>query len=95
MNAMQTNGEAYQALPDEEKNNFREIYGNHPLADYIDWQAYYASNNGNALDFVRCIDKYKDKDGKQVYVLEDITEDDLDYKLIFVCEDNTFCKVPA
>lgn len=90
-----TNGEAYEALPDEEKDKFREIYNNHPLTDYIDWKAYYASSNGNALDFVKCIDKYKDADGNQVYVLKEITEDDLDYKLIFNCGNNTFDKIPA
>ena len=90
----QTNGELFSALSSEEKKKFRETYSNHPLAKYIDWQAYYSSSDGNTLNFVKCLDKYKDEEGRQVFVLDRIIEDDCDYKLIFVCEENEFYKVP-
>lgn len=90
----QTNGMSYSALTPEEKEKFRETYNNHPLVNFIDWQAYYNSSDGNALHFVRCIDKYTDEEGRRVFVLDKINEDDLDYKLIFVCEENSFYKIP-
>lgn len=89
-----TNGEVYQDLSDEEKNNFRKTYSNHPLAKYIDWEAYYNSSDGNALHFVKCIRKYEDEEERLVFVLEKVVEDDLDYNLIYVCEENAFYKVP-
>lgn len=90
-----TNGEAYSNLTLEEKDEFRKVYNDHPLADYIDWDEYYASTDGNALDFVRCLNRLTDADGEAVFVLEELVEDDMDYYLIFVCGDNTFYKVPA
>lgn len=92
---VQTNGMGYKSLSLEEKKKFREMYNNHPLVNYIDWEAYYNSYDGNALNFVECIGKYKDEEGRQVFVLGYITENDLDYKLLFVCEKNEFYKVPA
>lgn len=89
-----TNGEAYKNLSDEEKNDFRKMYMEHPLASYIDWEAYYNSTDGNALNFVICINKYEDEEGRLVFTLENLIIDDLDYKLIFVCEEETFYKVP-
>lgn len=90
-----TNEMAFSNLTAEGQQEFRKVYNRHPLSDYIDWQAYFASENGNALDFVKCIDKFKDADGNQIYVLEEVVEDDLDYKLVFNCGDNIFGKIPA
>jgi hypothetical protein len=91
---MVTNGIAYQQLSAEEQSRFRKTYSNHPLFDYIDWEAYYNSTNGNAMDFVNHLGKYKDENGNDVYILERFTEEDEDYRLIFVCGENTFYKVP-
>lgn len=90
-----TNGEMYSTLTVGEQIEFRKVYNEHPLADYIDWDSYYKSENGNALDFVNYISKYTDDNGNTVFVLEECVEDDMDYCLIFVCGDNTFYKVPA
>lgn len=89
-----TNGNAFQKLDNTQKEAFRETYRNHPLADFIDWDAFYESQNGNTLDFVKCIDKYKDENGNTVFFLKQIQEDDMDYKLLFVCGENCFIKEP-
>lgn len=89
-----TNGEAFSALSPTEKEDFYKTYKNHPLGDYIDWKAYYESNDGNALNFVVALNEYYDEDGKRVFVLKELIEDDCDYLLIYVCEDNTFYKIP-
>lgn len=89
-----TNGKNYNELSPEEKEVFVDMYKNHPLNNYIDWESYYNSENGNALDFVKCIDKYKDEEEKEVFVLEKTVIDEHDYLLIFVCEENSFYKVP-
>ena len=94
MNERVTNGEAFRQLNDEQKAMFRETYRNHPLTDYIDWDAFYESENGNALDFVKCIEKTVDESGNDVFFLERIQEDDMDYKLMFVCGENIFVKEP-
>lgn len=90
-----TNGEAYKTLNDREREEFRKVYGDHPLADYIDWDSYYESENGNAMDFVNCLDSYVDEDGNTILVLEEVVEDDMDYYLIFDCDEGSFMKVPA
>lgn len=89
-----TNGKTYQGLTQEQQKDFRKTYQNHLLVDYIDWKAFYDSENGNAMDFVQYLDKYTDEKGQTVYVLDKLVENDMDYKLIFVCEENTFYKVP-
>lgn len=94
MTNIKTNGEAFTALSAKEKEFFYKTYKTHPLSDYIDWKAYYVSKNGNALDFVVCLDEYTDEEGKRVFVLKEIVEDDCDYLLIYVCEDNMFYKIP-
>lgn len=95
MSTNMTNGQAYNRLTAKEQEEFRKVYDNHPLADYIDWDEYYESPNGNALDFVKCIDKYTNDENHTVFVLEELVEDDMDFCLIFVCEDNAFYKVPT
>lgn len=94
MNRQITNGEAFQQLNEAQKEAFRETYRNHPLADYIDWDAFYESGNGNALDFVKHIEKTVDENGGVVFFLKRIQENDMDYKLMFVCSENIFVKEP-
>lgn len=89
-----TNGQNYNLLSSEEKEEFRNMYKNHPLFDYIDWDGYYNSEGGFSLDFVKFIDKYKNEDEKEVFVLEKMVIDEHDYLLIFVCGENNFYKVP-
>lgn len=88
-----TNGKAFQNLSQEEKEQFMQTYNDYPLKDYVDWQSYYDSGNGNALDFVVAIAKGRNEDGNLVFVLDEFSEDDMDYKLIYVCEENAFYKV--
>lgn len=89
-----TNEKAYFMLNQSQKQVFVEVYRNHPLAEYIDWTAFYDSTNGNTLDFVRCIDRYINEEGKEVFLLKKFTKDEMDYKLLFICEDNMFIEVP-
>lgn len=90
-----TNIEAFNALTAKKQEELRSVYASHPLVDYIDWDEYYDSPNGNALDFVKCVDSYTDEENRLVFVLEELVDDDEDYYLIFVCEDNAFYKVPS
>lgn len=90
-----TNEMAYNLLTSEKQHEFRKIYDQQPLASYIDWQAYFASDDGNSLHFVNYIRKDKDENGELVFVLEELVEDDMDYELVFNCSDNTFGKIPA
>ena len=91
-----TNGAVYQKLATEEKVYFRRLYNDHPLFGFIDWKAFYESENGNAMDFVSYQEKFQNKYGQTVYVLEDlISENNEDYKLIYICEEDAFYKVPA
>ena len=89
-----TNGKAFANLSPEEQKQFSETYANHPLKDFIDWRAYYDSLDGNALNFVVCLSEYHDEEGKRVFVLKEFVEEDCDYLLIYVCEDNMFYKIP-
>ncbi len=91
-----TNGEVFQSLTTEEKLLFRKYYNSHPLFGFIDWKAFYESEDGNAMNFVSYQNKYKNIYGQTVYVLEDlISENNEDYQLIYICEEDAFYKVPA
>ena len=91
-----TNGEIYNTLPDDEKNKFRAAYNSHPLFNYIDWKAFYNSDDGNALNFVKYRNKYITKQGDIVYILDNITSDNQeDYQLAYNCTEDAFYKIPA
>ncbi len=91
-----TNGAVYQKLPTDEKLLFRKLYNSHPLFGFIDWKAFYESENGNAMDFVLYQDKFQNKYGQTIYVLADVSsETNEDYKLVYICEEDAFYKIPA
>ncbi|MBR0540594.1 MAG: hypothetical protein IJK26_00085 [Clostridia bacterium] len=89
------NCDVFYGLTDEQKKNFLDTYANHPLADYIDWKAFYNSDDGNEMNFVKAVRVDKDEDGNLNYVLEEITENDEDYELIYFSADNEIRKTPA
>lgn len=101
---MRTNGEFFKSLSTEEKVKFREQYGKHPLRDFIDWQEFYNSQDGNELDFVKCIEKTtmvidnvfdeEIQEEKEVIILLEFMEDDTEYQLVYVIDENAFYKIP-
>lgn len=90
----ETNGKTFDTLTSEEKIEFKETYKNHPLFDFIDWEAFYHSKNGNAFDFVDCITKAKDEDGNEMLVLKKLTDNNEDYLLVYMLKDGNFYKIP-
>lgn len=100
-----TNGEFFKSLSNEEKIKFREQYGKHPLREFIDWQAFYNSESGDEMDFVRCIkkdrmvidDTFKDEETQEeenVIILLEFEDDDTEYQLVYAIEDGIFYKIP-
>lgn len=90
-----TNSKVYEGLPEDKKLDFLKSYAEHPLVDYIDWKAFYASEDGNEMNFVKALRTYTDEDGNKVYVLEETVMFDEDYELIFISGKNEFQKIPA
>lgn len=91
---MNTNSNAYSGLSEKDKQHFLDTYSNHPLHDYIDWKAFYESENGNEMDFVKAIGKEKNENGDTVYILDIVIENDEDYELLFDTTENEFQKRP-
>lgn len=100
-----TNGEFFKSLSNEEKIKFREQYGKHPLREFIDWQAFYNSESGDEMDFVKCIkkdrmvidDSFKDAETQEeenVIILLEFEDDDTEYQLVYAIEDGIFYKIP-
>lgn len=95
METKTTNIENYNQLSDAEKKRFRETYNKHPLFPYIDWDAYSKSYGGNTLDFVKCVDRYIDRTKNiMFFVLEMTIIDDMDYLLVYDCNENQFLHIP-
>lgn len=90
-----TNGELFKQLSERDKAKFRKLYSKHPLSEYIDWDAFYDSDNGNALDFVMCLEKTTNDEGNTILVLKEIQEDGEDYKLAFNCFTGELYKEPV
>lgn len=94
-----TNREYRNSLSSVEKVKWDNTYTNgHPLKDYIDWDAFLDSENGNELDFL--LDKVEiaeDKYGRKVFILERYVEEDtgFDYTYVYIPEVNEFWKVPC
>ena len=100
-----TNGEFFKSLSVEEQQNFREQYGRHPLREFIDWQEFYNSSNGNELDFIKnplgrffmVIDKdmpESEWESEEVIVLLEYEEEGYDYQLVYAVADGIFYKIP-
>lgn len=92
---MNTNSDVYFGLSEEQKENFLKTYSNHPLVNYIDWKAFYDSDNGNEMDFVNAVRIDKDEEGNLNYVLKEVVENDEDYELVYFSADNEIRKMPA
>lgn len=65
-----TNYEQRKNIPPHQKEECERLYREHPLAEYIEWQKYFESDDGNEMHFVKAIDVYSDENGKTNYVLE-------------------------
>lgn len=74
----------------------KQLYANHPLHEYIDWEAYMESEDGNEMHFVRCIDTFIDENEKTNIVLDLFSdENDIDYYTVYVIEDDAFYQIPV
>lgn len=88
------NGTAFENLSFEEQNVFLKQYGEYPLKDYVDWESYYNSDDGNVMNFVHCIGECRNDNGERLLILDRLTIDDSDYMLVYNCEDNSFYTMP-
>ena len=92
-----TNKEYLNTLSPEKRAECEKTYskGVYPLYDYIDWNAYWNSEDGNALHFLNYVRKYKDEFDREYVVLkEDIVKDDMDYMLVYSFTDDEFQYIP-
>lgn len=90
-----TNYEGIKNISQQQRAECEKMYLAHPLSKYIDWKAFFASDDGNEMHFVKALDVYKDDNGKTNYVLERKLIKDIDYHLVYVAEDNEFIEVPV
>ena len=84
----------YNSLTAEEKLKYKKQYLAHPLAEFIDWKAYFASDDGNEMHFVKSLGECITEDNKVAIILEHHVIDDMDYKLVYVIEDEELLDVP-
>lgn len=82
-----TNYEYIRTLPNEQRIEVQKTYARHPLAKYIDWRAFFQSENGNEIDFVRFIRKETDELDRVVYTLEESIIDGIMYAKIYNGDD--------
>jgi len=88
-----TNGEKYNSLTEGEKKAFREKYENNPLNAFINWKKFYESEDTDVLNFVECVERFKDNQGETVFYLGNFTLKDTEFKLMFSCANNDFYKI--
>ena len=67
-----TNKEYRNSLPEAEKEKWDNTYTKgHPLKDYINWDAFLNSEDGNEMNFlIDKVDVAEDIYGRKVYVLD-------------------------
>ena len=80
---MITNSEFFQKLSETDKEKFLDTYSQHPLADYIDWKAFYESADGDEMHFLKYERTFKNENGNLVYVLAEIDDNGEDYEIIY------------
>lgn len=86
-----TNVEYLKSLTEEQKKEVEKTYANHPLAKFIDWEAFLSSENGNEMDFVISIGTTM-YENKEVTVLEETIENDISYARVW--DGECVCLVP-
>ena len=90
----ETNSDVFQNLSEADKEKFLNTYSNHPLADYIDWKAFYASDDGDEMHFLKYERTEKNENGSLVYVLAEIDDDGEDYEIIYDTDEKEVQKRP-
>lgn len=77
-----TNREYLNTLTAEERASVEETYRNHVLYDYIAWDLFWNSENGNEMEFVKCLEvrPYRDR---TIYILCHEEIDGILYERIF------------
>lgn len=83
------NRDYINSLPNDKKKECYELYRNHPLYDFIDWNAFLNSENGNEMQFVRYKTIIYDEFGNEYYVLKEENDSLLIYSII----DNAFSSI--
>ena len=83
------NRDYINSLPNDKKKECYELYRNHPLYDFIDWNAFLNSENGNEMQFVRYKTIIYDEFGNEDYVLKEENDSLLIYSII----DNAFSSI--
>lgn len=89
-----TNSDIYESLSEANKKSFTETYSQHPLADYIDWKAFYESDDGDEMHFLKYERTEKNENGGLVYVLKEIDDNGEDYEIIFDTDEQEVQKRP-
>ena len=89
-----TNSDIYESLSEADKKSFTETYSQHPLADYIDWKAFYESDDGDEMHFLKYERTEKNENGSLVYVLKEIDDNGEDYEIIYDTDEQEVQKRP-
>ena len=87
-----TNKEYYLSLNDKGKQDFENTCKEHPLNEYIDWEAFFDSEDGNEMHFVAAEKEYDEELG-DIIILKELTENNEDYLLVFIVNDTLFAKI--
>lgn len=93
-----TNREYRNSLPEAEQEKWDNTYTKgHPLKEYIDWNAFLDSEDGNELNFlISKVEVAEDIFGRKVYVLDRYTDETtgIDCAYVYVAEADEFWKTP-
>lgn len=92
-----TNREYLNSLPKEEAEKAIKAYSpeNYTLYDYIDWKAFFDSDDGNAMHFLRRLSEFEDEMGNKYAILEDnVVIDDMDYVKIYSYKEDQIINMP-
>ncbi len=91
-----TNIQELKSMVGETREKFLSAYENHPLKDYIDWDSFFESDDGNEMHFLCCYDVFVDENDMTNIILEYFSDDEgLDYMLTYVIDEDCFYEVPV
>lgn len=83
-----TNYEKMSSMPEIERANCMQVYKRHPLYNYINWEEFWKSTDGNEMHFLQYLDKFIDKDQNTNIVLELYNTNGNKMGKIYICEKN-------
>jgi hypothetical protein len=87
-----TNAEQIKTLNPKLQEKYINAYRKHPLHDFIDWDSFLGSTDGNEMHFLKSQGSFIDEQGRTNIILEKVIINNKEYRKVYIVENNSFAR---